>query len=198
MPSHFSTDTKLSRSFRALRVVHKRAGESEDEYFGRFASLHTTFVSYLPAESLKTLFINGLFGRIIEGVRSLLALQLNADLGLLLEESRRKGNQVPALVLFLGVSNPGIATPAERRKDPLSSVVFVYEADDADGEQLMHAGVSILTEELRSGTESLLSMIDSNKKNPHSSIEELLKMKEVRPGGVYVIVTIPFEQKFNA
>lgn len=92
-----ATDINISRAVTALRIIRQRAGESENEYFGRFSALHTACGSYIAADRLKTLFINGLDGRIVESVHSFLALRPNIDLGLLLKEFQRQGNQVQAL-----------------------------------------------------------------------------------------------------
>lgn len=62
----FATDINISGAVKPLRIVRKRAceseseSESENECFGRFAALYTAFDFYLPANCLKILFIDGL------------------------------------------------------------------------------------------------------------------------------------------
>lgn len=87
------------------------------------------------------------------------------------------------LVSSLGASPRSLVAPEVRRKDPLSSVVFVDEAYDTVGEHLMYASVSILMEEFPTGTDSSLTTIDATQDNLQLTVVNLLKMSEVRPEG---------------
>lgn len=80
----------------------------------------------MPEYLLNKLLINGIYGWILEIMRSFLALRRNVDRGLLFEESRRQGNQVRALVSSLGAPLR-LTAPSVRRRDPRSSAVFVDE-----------------------------------------------------------------------
>lgn len=65
-----------------------------------------------------------------------LSIRPHFVLGLHFEEFRRQENQVRALVSSLGVSPHRLAVPAVLRKDPLSSAIFLDEANDEGEEPL--------------------------------------------------------------
>lgn len=163
----FATGTNVTRAVLALRFVHQSAGESEDKYFGRLAAFNTACGSFLLADSLKTLLINGLDGQIVESVHSFLPFDLVSIMASFLRSPGARET------MYMHLFHTSAHLPDAWQHTQCAGKTRYHQRYSSmkptiEEEHLMFTSVSIPT-----GTDSSMPMND----------EELLKMSEVRPEG---------------